>query len=790
MKTSPPVVVVVNDDLTQLNVLAGLLRKAGVVPRTFTGADAALRDMRAGSAEEGAGSLPALIVTDLHMSGIDGWHFCRLLRSPEYAAFNDIPILVVSATFSGAETARIATDLGAEAFLSWPVDGRRFCTQVQAILNGEHTHNSLRVLLVDDNVALCELMKATFASHGYVADAALTIQEATEALATTVYDVAVLDYHLPDGSGDTLLDTLRLRQPECVCLMITSDPQPELALAWMKKGAAAYLRKPFQTGYLIELCARARRERALMRVQDILEIRTRELRESEAKHRILLEESPDPFFSVTRDGQYTYANPACAKVLGKPVADIVGHSLWEVSGKREADERFAHLSQVIHTGREKLFEECVPRSDGERYYLTVITPIQDETKGVVSVISSSKDITDRRRAEQEKVRLGTQLQRAQKLEALGQLASGVAHDFNNVLQAMQGNLDLALEDIPPGSPGRDNLVEIQKYSQQAAALTRQLLAFGRRQIIEPKVFKLNEAVENILKMLRRLIGEDIHLDWQPGANPGLVRIDPTQFDQLLTNLCINARQAIKGVGKISILTTATVFDEAYCADHPDFQVGAFVRLTVSDDGCGMDPQSLGHIFEPFFSAKGVGEGSGLGLATVYGIVKQNQGFIHVQSEPGKGATFQIYLPQITDHTAAERPSPSIGTVHSPGGVVLLVEDELSILALTQRVLQRLGYTVLSTCSPGEAIRLAEAHSGKIDLLLVDVVMPEMNGQQLSKQILSLQPNLKCLFMSGYTADVVARHGVHGEGSNFIQKPFSQDDLSAQIRSLLGSPTEN
>jgi len=300
------------------------------------------------------------------------------------------------------------------------------------------------------------------------------------------------------------------------------------------------------------------------------------------------------------------------------------------------------------------------------------------------------------------------------------------------------------------------------------------------------VLDLNETVESLLKMLRRLIGENIHLAWLPAAGLGPVKIDPTQVDQILANLCVNARDAIGGVGRVTIETANTTFDEAYCAAHPEFQPGEYVWVAVSDDGCGMDQETLTHIFEPFFTTKGVGEGTGLGLATIYGIVKQNTGFVSVDSEPGKGTTFKIYLPRHESQAPAIERERVADLAESRGETVLIVEDEPAILAIARRVLERLGCTVLTANTPAEAIRLAGAHASEIHLLMTDVVMPEMNGQDLAKRLLSLHPKLKCLFMSGYTANIIAHHGVLDQGVHFIQKPFSMGDLAAKVRSVLDS----
>lgn len=391
----------------------------------------------------------------------------------------------------------------------------------------------------------------------------------------------------------------------------------------------------------------------------------------------------------------------------------------------------------------------------------------------------------RQQAEEERGRLQGLLLQAQKMESVGRLAGGVAHDFNNMLSVILGHAELALLKHGSAQPIEADLHAVRKAAERSAELTRQLLAFARRQTIAPRVLDLNETVGGMLKMLRRLIGEEIELHWVPGADLWPVRMDPSQIDQILANLCVNARDAIAGTGRITIVTANAVLDDVFCADHPGATPGDHVVLRVEDSGAGMDRATLDRLFEPFYTTKPVGEGTGLGLSTVYGVVRQNEGFIDVASEPGKGSRFTIFLPRHRGAVPAAEP-----TAEAPpeGGheTILLVEDEPTILKLAATMLERQGYTVIPAGRPGEAIRVAQDHRGPIHLLVTDVIMPETNGRELAAHLAALFPGLRCLFMSGYTADLIARHGVLDEGIHFIQKPFSMSSLAAKIRETLSS----
>ncbi len=515
------------------------------------------------------------------------------------------------------------------------------------------------------------------------------------------------------------------------------------------------------------------------------------LRESEETHRALVDGLPDIVMRFDRDGRHLFVSDSVREVIGIEAAQFIGKSHAEL-GLPEAQCRFRDESirRVFDSGTPFETEFTVEGKTDAVTFNWRLVPERDARGAVSSVLSISRDITSRKQAEAETEYLQTRLVQAQKMESVGRLAGGVAHDFNNMLGVILGHTQLALDEVEPSQPLYENLLEIRKAGQRSADLTRQLLAFARKQVISPRVLDLNATVASMIKMLWRLIGENIRLVWHPGDGLWPVKMDPSQVDQILANLCVNARDAISGVGKVTIETENRVFDEAYCDVHADFIPGEYVLLAVSDNGCGMAPDTLANLFEPFFTTKEVGQGTGLGLPTVYGAVKQNQGFIQVYSEPARGTTFKIYLPR---HGAAAEPlseQASAEPAARSGETILLVEDDAAVLRMTTKLLEGMGYAVLAAGGPREAMRLAEVHAGAIHLLVTDVVMPEMNGRDLAEHILSLRPNLKRLFMSGYTADVIADQGVLAAGVQFIQKPFLRADLAAKLRQMLGEHSEH
>ncbi len=513
-----------------------------------------------------------------------------------------------------------------------------------------------------------------------------------------------------------------------------------------------------------------------------------ELRHNEQEYRALsqqfrgiLNAVPDAMCLISRDLRIIWANDVAATNMGMTLPEFLGKPCYESRhGRKERCERCLVL-ESFDSGTPLTGEGRTP--DGRVWELSAL-PILADDGSVTSVIEAARDITDRKLAEDERLRLQAQLAQAQKMESVGRLAGGVAHDFNNMLMVILGQAELALARLEPDRPPFAELQAIRAAASRSAELTRQLLAFARKQTVAPRVVDINAVIEATLTMLRRLIGEDVSLCWLPGQDLWPVKVDPTQLDQILANLCVNARDAIGEIGTITIETSNVAVDNDHRSGSAGFVPGDFVMLAVSDDGCGMDADIRAQLFEPFFTTKELGKGTGLGLATIYGIVKQNHGFINVHSEPGQGSAFRVYLPRHAGGVDSATQGTALRKQLQGQGTILVVEDEPTILSLVQTMLERRGFTVLAASTPEEAFRIGAEHDNELDLLLTDVIMHGMNGRELAHRLVAFHPNLRTLFMSGYTADVIAHHGVLDAGVHFIAKPFSSADLAAKIEAVL------
>jgi PAS domain S-box-containing protein len=501
------------------------------------------------------------------------------------------------------------------------------------------------------------------------------------------------------------------------------------------------------------------------------------LKESEERYRNLYENAAIGICRMTPEGRILFANPHLVRMLG--------FDTWERLAAWNSEERGSSLgfnrqaSAGILSSKEEVrgLESKWQKSDGTEIFVRENVRVFYNDNGSVAYYDiTAEDITEQKK-------LQAQLLQSQKMEAIGHLAGGVAHDFNNMIGVILGYAALIEKDLDPSGETYRRMKSIIMAAERSANLSKQLLAFARKQVIAPVVLNLNDELFTVLKILGRLIGENITINLLPGENLWNIKMDPGQIDQLVTNLCTNARDAIQNVGVITLETSNLSVDRVLLKEHGTLTPGEYVVLTCIDTGHGIDSATLEHIFEPFFSTKPRGKGTGLGLATVFGIVQQNSGHIEVQSEAGKGATFRIYLPRFVGEV--ERRAEAVDVISSPGeGTVLVVEDEEELLVIIGSTLESHGYATLCTTSPRRALELCSEREGRIDLLITDVIMPEMNGKQLQQRIEELIPGIKTLFISGYTADVVAERGILEKETFFLQKPFTPETLVSKVHSIL------
>ncbi|MHB8421025.1 MAG: hybrid sensor histidine kinase/response regulator [Myxococcales bacterium] len=481
------------------------------------------------------------------------------------------------------------------------------------------------------------------------------------------------------------------------------------------------------------------------------------------------------------DYRYLYLNDAAAAHGRSSKEQLLGRTMMECYPGIEATPMFATLRRCLESRSHLRMENQFTFPDGGIGWFELrFVPVPE------GVFILSLDITDRKRAEEKLAHTEEQLRHAQKMEAVGRLAGGVAHDFNNLLSVVLTYSEMLMRRLSQDDPMRDDLAEIRKAGERATELTRQLLAFSRQQVLDPKVLDLNDVIGQTDRMLRRLMGEDIDLETRPGPNLGRIKADPGQLGQILMNLAVNARDAMPDGGKLTVETSNVELDEAYALGHVDLRPGAYVMLAVSDTGSGMDRATQARIFEPFFTTKEQGKGTGLGLSTVFGIVKQSGGNIWVYSEPGRGTTFKIYFPRTGEAPRPSAASESEFATFSGSETILLVEDDEQVRTLARTLLKRFGYRVLEARTPGEALSASERHAETIHLLLTDVVMPEMSGPELARRLTALRPSLKALCMSGYAGEAVLRHGLIDAGLPFLQKPITPETLGRKLREVLAA----
>lgn len=600
--------------------------------------------------------------------------------------------------------------------------------------------NNIDILIVEDSPTQAERLKFILEKHGFRVLLAENGRQALNFLAEgRMPDIVVTDIMMPEMDGYELCKRIRAdeRLKSLPIILVTTLSDPADVIKGLEVGANNFITKPYDERYLVS------------RVRYL--IANMELRKNSKA-----EMGINVFFS----GENYFITAERLQIL---------------------DLLLSTYEHAYHQNRELIATQKELRELNER----LEDIVKERTAELSSAISRLKiECSERQRAEEEQVQLQTQLFQAQRIESVGRLAGGIAHDYNNMLAVILGYTQAAIEKTDPASPLHEDLREILSAAERSAGITRQLLTFARKQTLAPQVLDLNESVTAMIKILKRLVGEDINLIWLPAPKLWPVKIDPTQIDQLLANLCVNARDAIPGVGRITIETAMATFDPE--VRGAEVVPGEYVILTVTDTGCGMTKEILDKIFEPFYTTKEIGHGTGLGLSTVFGIVKQHNGCINADSQPGKGTTFTIYLPRYTGEAGNTANQDNGKIQRGRGETVLVVDDEAAVLRLTRNMLKDLGYTVLTAQSSSEALKIAQDQAIRIDLLLSDVIMPEMNGRDLAKVLQTAHPGLKCLLMSGYPTTIVSIQAAVDEGVNFLQKPFSARDLAVKAREVLES----
>jgi len=633
----------------------------------------------------------------------------------------------------------------------------------------------LRILVVDDDRAHAEFVRELIRFE-VAPDASVEVvtsyTDAVRVMGERAFDVALFDYLLDRGNGLGLLKEVRAAGSDTPVVILTGHGAEQVAVEAMKSGAADYLSKATLTGesvghairHAVSIAA-AERQRADAE---------RAVRASEERFRALVENSTEFLFLVDASDALVYTTPSAHRHFGWSAGDLLGQPFLELLHPEDvpaARARFADSRR--RPGDPVPFDARVRHADGTYRTMEGVAVNRVHEPAVRAIVINARDVTDRRVLED-------QLRQVQKMEAIGRLAGGIAHDFNNLLTAILGYCNLLIEDLPADSHMRADVEEIRKAGDRAAALTRQLLAFSRRQMLQPQPVDVGVLVAQMEKMIRRLAGPDIQVVLTLDAGVPNVKADPASIEQIVINLAVNARDAMPEGGRLAIATSLEELDESFASLHPGVIAGRYVRLEVSDTGAGMDLATRARIFEPFFTTKEQGKGSGLGLATVYGLVKQSGGYIWVDSEPGAGSSFKVYFPAIErEAEAAQNDRASVAGSET----VLLVEDEDTVRALAGEVLRRNGYAVLEARHSLEALRVVERHQESIDLMITDIVMSHMTGRDLAERIREGRPSMKVLFISGYVDHASVQREL-AAGMPFLQKPFTPEAFARKVRDIL------
>lgn len=757
MSSTKGLILLVNDLPDQLEVTGFLLEQEGYAVLKALGGHEALELLNE--------HVPDLVISDVAMPDMDGIELCRAIRADQRLV--DTPILLLSAFRKDVPSMVEALQSGASDYIEAPYDPRLLLAKVALFIEKRRAERALSAsetryrMLFENNplpmwvydletLAFLDVNEAAVRHYGYSRE---------EFLNMTILDIR------PREDIPTLISRVKY--------IVGSNQRYHRSGVWRHRRKDGTIIEVEISSHVLELNGR---QTKLVLANDVTDRRRAE--EALRRQALVFDTIYDGVVILDLEGKITDWNPAAERIFGYTKAEMIGQRptlLYLPTVGEQLDAEIRH--KVLTEGRWE-GELAFVRKDGLAGTVDSIFVLQrDVQDNPSSIIGVNRDITPRKQLEE-------QLRQAQKMEAIGRLAGGVAHDFNNLLTAIIGYADLALRRLPEDEKVRRQIAEIKKSAERAANLTRQLLAFSRKQIIQPKTLNLNEVVEDLGKMLQRLITENIELRLEPAPDLWLIKADPSQIEQIVVNLVVNARDAMADGGKLVIRTANADVGDDLRRQHPFFSPGQYVMLEVSDTGHGMDAETQKHIFEPFFTTKEKGRGTGLGLSTVYGIVKQSGGFITVESSPGAGATFRIYLPRATDGAARYEKKTGAAAILRGTETVLLVEDEESVRKMACSTLEEFGYVVLEAADPRQALRLCREYRGAIDLMVTDVVMPQMNGRELAEQAHKLRPRMRVLYASGYMDDETLRRHLLEEGVPFLEKPFTPETLARKVRETL------
>ncbi|MGC2237035.1 MAG: response regulator [Pyrinomonadaceae bacterium] len=761
-------ILVVNDSTDQLDLMQFLLEQEGYKILTAMNGAQGL--------EIAARKYPDLIISDVRMPVMNGIEMCRQIR--EIKGLSVVPLMLVSALELDNKIAVEGLQAGADDYLKIPFEYTQLVAKVARLLERrnaqwllEHSETYYRAL-IENASDLVSIINA----DGIMRYQSPSLER-------------ILGYETEDLAGGNIFEFLHpddVEEARRAFQEVLEQPHKLVKLEVRFRNKNGEWRHFICT--LTNLLDNAVIAGIVANAVDITERKQAEeaQRESEERYRILFDNNPIPMWVYDAETlEFLAVNKAAIFHYGYSKEEFLSMTILDIRPPEDVPAVMENLSNL-----QKGFDI----TDIWKHRIKDGSIIEVEISshdlifdGKRSRLVLANDITERRRAEEALRKSEEQLQQSQKLESIGRLAGGIAHDFNNLLTAINGYSELTLRELDFDDPLRRNIEEIKKAGDRAASLTRQLLAFSRKQVLKPKILDINAIILDVEKMLRRLIGEDVELRTVIQSRLGKIKADPGQIEQVLMNLAVNARDAMPKGGTLTVEASNVYLDDAYARGHIGVKPGSYVMLAVSDNGTGIDSETLQHIFEPFFTTKETGKGTGLGLAMIYGIVKQSGGNIWVYSELGKGTTFKIYLPRVEASDTVVEQEDIATDLQQGTETILLVEDEDMVRNLSRQILESCGYKVIEAENGIEALVVCENRENKIDLLVTDVVMPQMGGRELSERLARKYPHIKVLFTSGYTDDAIVRHGIIDAGTNFLQKPFTLDALSRKVRELLDAP---